>query len=365
MKILQVINSLETGGAEKLLLETMPLYRQKGIEMDILLLNDKKTPFYRQLEASGCCKIYHTLSSTSVYSPKHITRIGHYLKQYDIAHVHLFPAQYWTVLAKKWKRSKTKLIFTEHSTTNRRLENQLLKKIDKVLYKYYDHTICITEQIQDILYRHTGLDRARLPVIHNGVNLNQIQNATILEKKSIHPALNKEDILLLQVARFFAPKDQPTLIRSLQYLPARVKVLFVGEGDTKESCEALVTELSLSDRVFFLGQRMDVPNLLRSVDMIVLSSTHEGLSLSSIEGMASGKPFLASNVPGLKEVVSGAGILFESGDPKGLAGQVLRLMADTALYNSTVQACRVRAAQYNIDIMVDKHIALYEQVFKA
>ncbi|RQO31923.1 glycosyltransferase [Taibaiella sp. KBW10] len=365
MKILQIVNSLGTGGAEKLLLETIPLYCQKGIEMDILLLDDKKTPFYEQLEALNCCNIYHTLHDVSVYSPKHIRQIAKYLKQYDLVHVHLFPAQYWTVLAKKLKAAKTKLIFTEHSSTNRRLEHRWLKKIDKVLYKYYEKIICITAEIQNIIHQHTGLNKERLPVIQNGVNLQQIKHAPVLEKRQIDPTFKDSDVLLIQVAGFREGKDQGTLVKSLQHLPEQVKVLLVGDGVTRPKIEDLVASLHLQDRVFFLGQRMDVPSLLKSSDIIVLSSDFEGLSLSSIEGMASGKPFVASNVPGLREVVSGAGILFERANERALAEIIQKLSSDKELYAQTVRNCEARAGQYNIDTMVDKHIALYEQVVKA
>jgi hypothetical protein len=97
MKVLQIINSLGTGGAEKLLLDTIPRYVAQGIEMDILLLDSKKTPFFQQLEALKCCNIYHAAKDNSVYSPRHIRAIIPFLKKYDLAHVHLFPAQYWTV----------------------------------------------------------------------------------------------------------------------------------------------------------------------------------------------------------------------------------------------------------------------------
>lgn len=362
MRVLQIINSLGTGGAEKLLLDTIPKYVSQGIKMDILLLDDKKTPFYEQLADTGCCTIYHSPKGKSVYDPRHIRTIMPYLKKYDVVHVHLFPAQYWTVLAKKASGAKTALIFTEHNTTNRRLEHPLLRRIDKLLYRYYDHSICITSEIRDILMQHTGLPADRFPVIQNGVDLEQIRLAKDMPKGQIHPSLNEEDILLIQVAGFREQKDQPTLIRSLTHLPAHVKLLLVGDGITRAACEALVASLHLEDRVLFLGQRIDVARLLKSSDIAVLSSYNEGLSLSSIEGMASGKPFVASNVPGLKEVVAGAGLLFERGDDVQLADLITRLLSDRGYYEQTSLACQQKAAQYDINRMVSKHIALYESV---
>lgn len=126
MKILQIVNSLGTGGAEKLLLDTIPLYVDKGIQMDILLLWDNDLPFTKALEKLSCCKIHILKKSGNykhIYNPLSVFKIRKILKDYDIAHVHLFPAQYFTVFANILNGNKTKLLFTEHSTSNKRLQN--------------------------------------------------------------------------------------------------------------------------------------------------------------------------------------------------------------------------------------------------
>jgi len=93
----------------------------------------------------------------------------------------------------------------------------------------------------------------------------------------------------------------------------------------------------------------------------VLSSHHEGLSLSSLEGMASGRPFIASNVPGLKEIVEGYGFLFEKGDSKVLSDLVKKFIADTGFSNEVSKKCVSRAKMFNIKLMVDKYIKLYKE----
>lgn len=361
MKILQIINSLGTGGAEKLLLETIPLYRKKGVEMDILVLNGTDYPFMKELRVQDNCTIY-SLGFKSVYNPVHIFKIIPYLKKYDIVHVHLFPAQYWVVIAKLISFSKTKLFFTEHSTSNRRLRHYFLKHINRFFYINYNKIICITDDVFEILKKHTLLQSAQFSVIENGVNLEKFKVANSIARDCFFEQTNEDYRLLIQVSSFHAPKDQSVLIRSLQYLPSTVKLLLVGDGVLRKECEDLVQELKLIDRVLFLGIRNDIPQLLRTVDIIVLSSKYEGLSLSSIEGMASGRPFIASNVPGLSDVVGGAGILFEAGNAQELAVRIKELLDDKTLYEETVKACQVRASQYDIHKMIDEHIALYESI---
>lgn len=359
LKVLQIINSMSTGGAEKLILDTVPLYRKLGVEMDVLLFDGTQFPFYIKLEETKCCTIF-SLGLKSVYNPIAIFKIIPYLRKYDAIHVHLFPAQYYVVLAKLLSFSKTKLIFTEHSTTNRRLNNSIFKWIDQFIYRGYDKIICITIPVQKIVLAHTKLPISRTNLILNGVAISEYNNSISYSKLDLN--CQDSDKIIIQISSFQEPKDQPTLIKSLLHLPQEVKLLLVGDGVLKNSCEDLVSQLGLQHRVFFLGVRTDVPRLLKTADIVVLSSKYEGLSLSSIEGMASGKPFIASNVPGLSEVVSGAGVLFTQGDEKELAQKIMELFNDEKLYQAVAKSCEIRANQYDIKKMVTQHISLYESL---
>lgn len=358
MKILHIINSLATGGAEKLILETLPLYNAQEITADLLVLNGTAHPFLTKLQSLKCCKIF-SLGTSSVYNPLHIFKIISYLKKYDMVHVHLFPAQYWVVIAKLISFSKTKLIFTEHNTSNRRLENPIFRFIDRYIYRFYTAVVCITPEIKTLLLNHTGLSETTFYVIENGVNLSIIKNATASQKSEINDTLNEADNILIQVAAFREQKDQKTLIKAMLLLPECCKLILVGVGPLKVECETLVADLGLQNRVLFLGARMDVPELLKMADIVVLSSKYEGLSLSSIEGMASGSPFVASDVPGLTEVVKGVGILFPQGDETLLAKEISALINDPEYYKTVALACQQRAADYDIHKMVDQHLTLY------
>ena len=318
MKILQIINSLESGGAEKLLLDTIPIYRKKGIEVDLLVLNGSSYPFLEKLKELECCSIY-SLGFNSVYNPFLIFKIIPFLKKYDIAHVHLFPSQYWVVLAKIFSFSKIKLIYTEHSNSSNRVRNKLFRIFDFLFYKPFSKVICISEKVEEVVKKHTLTPSSRIEIINNGVSIEEIKKCSANDRFDFFPNSNEKTKLLLQVSSFKFPKDQNTLIRALSFLSDDVKLLLVGEGNLQQHCKDLAKELKVFDRVLFLGTRIDVPQLLKMCNIVVLSSAYEGLSLSSIEGMASGKPFIASNVPGLSDIVGGAGVLFTFEDEKELA----------------------------------------------
>lgn len=361
MKVLQVINSLDTGGAEKLLLETIPLYNKKGIEVDLLLLNGKTTPFLETLKAINCCKIYAI--GTSAYNPFHVFRMIPFLRKYDIAHVHLFPSQYWIVLAKMLSFSKIKIVVTEHSTTNPRIANYFLSILDRFIYKFYDKIVCITNDVYQIIVKHLNEPKSKCLVIENGVELQNIYDAQPYSKRMICSLFTEQDVLLVHIASFNKHKDQQTAIKALKHLPDNIKLIFVGNGLLKVNCEDFAKELDLINRVLFLGNRTDVPQLLKTADISILSTNGEGFSLVAIESMAAGIPFIGSDVPGMINVKD-AGILFEKGNAEELAFYIRKLIDEKDFYESIVNSGKRRAEQFDIEFMVDKHILLYKTILE-
>lgn len=358
-RILQVINNLITGGAEKLVSDSILLLQNKGVDVDLLLINGSETPLLEKLRISGSGQVY-SLSNGSIYNPVYILKLMKYLKEYDLVHVHLFPSLYWVALAKLLSRSKTKLVYTEHSTTNRRRKNIFFKIIDKIIYRQYDKIVTISDEVNENLKKHLAIDSSNIKLIYNGIDIRHFRNAKPYSKSRFFGDV--DDKFLIQVSSFREQKDQPTLIKSLTLLPDEVKLLLVGDGKSINECKQLAERLNVSNRVKFLGIRMDVPQLLKTADIVVLSSYHEGLSLSSIEGMSSGNPFISSDVPGLRDIVSGAGLLFERGNEKELAALIQRLINDPTYYSVIAERCLRRAKNYEIGRMIDQYVTVYDNV---
>lgn len=367
MKILQVINSLATGGAEKLLLDTVPLYRKLGIEMDVLVFLDNDFMFMHELKKLDCCNIFILKKSTNykhIYDPRHIFKIAKLLKQYDIAHVHLFPAQYFVVIANFLNGNKCKLIFTEHNTSNTRMASAIFSKIDQFIYKGFKKVVAITDDVNLVLQQYLNSNLEKIVTIENGVDLAEVKRAAALNRNELIPTLKTDDKLLVQVGGFRVQKDQDTIIKALQFLPDNFHLLLVGDGERKSILEALVVELRMENRVHFLGVRKDVFSMLKVIDYVVVSSHWEGFGLAAVEGMGASKPVLASNVKGLNDVVGGAGILFEKGNAKEFAKNIIKLDTDPIFYKMILASCEERALKFDIKVMVDKHIFLYQNVLK-
>ena len=358
MKRLMVINNLATGGAEKLLLESIPKYKVQGVIVDLLLLNGKSYPFLDELREISDCKVI-SLGEGSVYNPALIFRLTKHLKNYDIVHTHLFPSLYWVVFASWLSFSKVKLVYTEHSTSNRRRNKLILKMLDRIIYSGVDKIITIADEVDFNLKKHLRTKESKFILINNGIDLKKFEEAIPYEKSKFFRPL---DTILIQVSSFREQKDQATLIRSIAILPENFKLLLVGDGPLKNDLETLVATLKLENRVKFLGIRNDIPRLLKTADASVLSSFHEGLSLSSIEGMAVGKPFIASNVPGLREIVDGYGLLFKKGDELDLANTLKNLFQDKKRYEEISKSCYSRAQDFSIEKMINKHIELYKNL---
>ena len=287
----------------------------------------------------------------NVYNPLNIFRIIKYIKDYDIIHTHNTACQYFVPLAKLLSSAKCKLFTTEHNTFNRRREFLLFKFIDKIIYKRYYGIISISKKATENLKLFIG-NKFNVETIENGINISKYACINTIE---FIPAKK----IITMVAGFRQQKDQDTLLQALSLLPNNYKLWLVGDGERREALINLVEELKLTERVRFLGIQSDIPQILEQSHIVVLSSHWEGLSLSSIEGMASGRPFIASDVDGLREIVGGHGILFPHQDSRSLANEIKSLCENNERYQKIAHLCQERAKQFDIDIMAKKYNQLY------
>lgn len=350
LRILHVITNLQTGGAEKLMVDLLPAFRDKGFQVELAIFDGADTPFLQALERQGI-KIHKFSIGGSVYSPVHILRLRRLMRNFDIVHTHNTSPQYFAALAALGTHKR--LVTTEHNTFNRRRSYKIFKLIDSFIYKKYSYVICISDAAKDSLENFIGRNKTVIQTIYNGVNTDFFIEA---ENKE---SLQRDEKRILMVAAFRQQKDQPTLIRALTHLPSEFHLYLAGDGEFRPSCEALARDLSISDRTHFLGLRSDIPSLLHKSDYVVMSSHYEGLSLSSVEGMCSGSPFIASDVNGLREVVAGHGILFPEGDDCALANIILDLDSDPQKYSDIANRCICRAREFDISRMIDAYSNLY------
>lgn len=348
MRILHVITTLYTGGAERLIVDLLPRFKAARNEVELLVFNSKDTPFAEKLRRSGIT--IHFLNCKKVYSPLNIFRLKKFLGNYDIIHTHNTACQFYVALAARLFGCKAKLFTTEHNTTNRRRHIPLMKYVDRLMYRCYDHIISVSEATTVNLRNHIG-NSFNITTINNGINLDRFARTCRLKTDCIR---------LVMVAAFRPQKDQDTVVRAMRLLPLNVRLILVGEGNRRPIVTKLAQDLHVDDRVTFTGVSTNISEILTSCDIVVLSSHWEGFGLAAVEGLASGRPIVASNVDGLKDIVGNAGLFFTPGDEKTLAKNVLKLISDNKLYNSLSEKALHRAELYDINKTAKKYLAIYE-----
>lgn len=345
MKILHVITSLEVGGAQKLLTELLPL-QANSENVTLLVYKRVYNDFEKAVEQNSIRII--SLEENNFYNPKVIIRMRKIFKDYDIVHAHLFPTLYWASLAARGL--KTKLIYTEHSTFNSRRNKWYFKPIERFMYKKYDKIISISRQTQEALTLWLGENDERFIIIENGVDTKKFS----LIKSPVIPES------LIMVSRFATSKDQETVIKAMKYINKKAKLRLVGDGENRINCEKIAKELGLSDRIQFMGARSDIAELISSSYIGIQSSKWEGFGLTAVEIMSCGKPVVASDVEGLKQVVEGAGLIFKCGNVIELADIINNLLNDKEYYNKISDKCLQRAQKYDISVMSQKYLSVYK-----
>jgi len=352
MKILYLINNLSNGGAEKLLSDLLPSLKSE-FDIEVLLLNNENnTEKYITILRNSDIKVSF-LSQKQVGFIGLICRLFTYVKgsKFDLIHVNLFPAFYCAIITKILLKN-IKLIYTEHTTTNRRSETVYGRLLDQIVYLFYDKIIAISNDVRSSLILRR-VNSKRIIVIENGIDLLKFNPFCIKEKK-----LRK----IGMAGRLCHPKDQATIIRSLRQLPENIQLLLAGTGTDSTKLVKLATDLGVIKRIFFLGIVTNIREYYESIDIHICSSKFEGFGLSAVESMAVGIPTIASDVPGLREVVSGGGQLFQYGDDKKLSSLILELYEKDEIYKQYSQMGIKKAQEYDITNMSNRYKSLYQNI---
>ena len=366
MRILQVITSLDMGGAETLVVNLIPRLQVLGNTVDLCVFNGTETPLTQRLKKE-CPQTKIYALGHGVYNPLYIFKLVKIMKNYDIVHTHNSSPQLFVAIANLF--CSQKLVSTEHNTSNRKRNWKWYRPIESWMYSRYNHVICISKIAEEKLREYMGgkwlVESSNkyksITTINNGIDVNTISEAEPC-KELLDLKESRKSILM--VAGFRKQKNQDTIIRALTLLDIeKYEVWFAGIGERMEEVKQLALSLGVSDRVRFLGLRTDIPNVLRAADVIVMSSHWEGLSLSNVEGMSAHKPFIASDVNGLKEVTKGYGLLFPHEDAKVLAEEINRLASDEAYYNEIAERCYNRALEFDISNTVSGYADVYKNIF--
>ena len=349
------------GGAEALLVALTSQQVKHGHSVRIVTLIKPNVDFNVAKARAAGVEVVHLKEGGSCYDLRLIFRIIPYFKDCDVVNVHLTPAIHWAGLAKMLSCSKVPMVVTIHSTNGHKKLDKAFRAIDRFFYKhYYKEVIACADKVNETFCgRFPGLKVSTIP---NGVDISGNIEAEPYTKQELC-GVSEDVFLVTMVARFAWMKRQDTVVEAISKLPEKFNAVFVGgDGGEMQRVKNLCRELKVEDRMHFLGLRSDVPRILKTSDVNVMSSDFEGLSISSIEGMASGKPFVASDVNGLREVVGGVGALFENKNSVQLAEVLLRLEEDKNYYEQIAASCRNEAMKYDIKECCENYMTVYNRI---
>ena len=358
MRVLHVINSMQGGGAENLLFEMLPRLKDNTDNIAAITLLEQWTKRHQYLEELGID--VKALGARTKYSIPVMRRLYNEFRkgQYDVIHSHLFPSQYFVALLPQ----DGKFFFTtEHNTYNRRRNHAFFKLTDKKVYSRYHKIICISKAAARSLQTWLPEIRHKTSVIYNGKDFERYTHIKTVKKDE--KGFKDNVPLVISVASLTDQKNHVTLIRAVAELPD-VQLLIVGNGPLRNQLQALSHSLGLDKRVHFLGYREDIPELLALADVFVMSSKWEGFGLAAVEAMAAGTPVIASDVPGLDEVVEHgkSGLLFPPQDTSGLAKNIRLLINDENERQKMVEGGKKRAHSFRIERTVLEYMDLYKSV---
>jgi glycosyltransferase involved in cell wall biosynthesis len=246
--------------------------------------------------------------------------------------------------------------------------NRKRRLICRVLGRFTDLSLAVSQGVRDYLLAQVGLDPAKVRVVANGVDIAAIDAARPGPLVRRELGLPEDSPVIGLVGRLdHWGKGHRELFTAMAGLKERhaVHALIVGGGRRMDEVQALAAGLGLAGQVHFLGPRRDVPDLLNAMDIFVLPSHGEGVSLALLEAMAAGKPVIATAVGGLPELVTEGktGLLIPPRDAAALARALARLLSDPVLARQLGTNARAHVREhFSLDRLGREINEIYEEL---
>lgn len=358
-KIVFVIPNLEYGGAQKMLVHILRCisyekYKPYVVVRDYPLNNSLE----EELKTMPIFLIFLKLGKPSSLN----ARLKGYLRfeksinniEPDLIHVHLESIYSYTYAIVH----KIPIVTTIHSWPDR-IAGKRMQIYTRILsFKRRLWIVgcadCVSNRLREIF---ACLDR-RISTIYNPVCLDEFK----IEKKE-----NESDFVYLHIGRLTAIKNQRLLINTFSEIltvKEKSKLLIVGSGELEIQLRRLVDDLGISDKVFFLGNRSDIPKLLTNANVMVMTSDSECCPMVILESMAAGTPVISTEVGGVPELIQDCGILVPKGDSHALKMAMISVQEDQNRMKQLELNSRICANNYADNVITKQYEALYDMILK-
>ncbi len=235
--------------------------------------------------------------------------------------------------------------------------------------KGIDSIIAVSSGVKKVLIE-SGMDARVIDVVPDGIDLLSLEDKKKSDYLQREFSFAQDDYLVGIVAHLVDHKGHKYLIEAakiLKYKAPNIKIIIVGEGPLLTELTRQAKDIHVDDMVFFLGFRADVPKILSSLDLFVLSSHLEGMGSSIMDAMVYSLPVVATNVGGIPEVVvdGKTGLLVPPRQPKALAEAILKLYANPSLSLKFGKlGCEVVHQKFSSESMANKILEIYIRLAK-
>jgi glycosyltransferase involved in cell wall biosynthesis len=363
-KVLHILDSLNRGGAETMELD---LCRNAAANrLDLTFVATGGGDLEQEFHNSGVDFI--RFNRRLPVDLRLASRLRQLIKERGIGVVHCHQPVEALHLYLATRGSDVKRVLTLHGVYAGAKNDLALKFV----LPRMDARVVLGKDLAAWLVKEQGID-ANLGFvrINNGVDSARLLST----RRTLRSELGLADnaTLLGMIANFYADrrKDQLTVCKALPKLFARnptAQFVFVGSSAGAQTlfdeCVDLCRQQKISDRVHFLGQRADIPDVLNSLDLFVLSSRWEGSPIAVMEAMMMGIPTVLSDIEPLKEVSGGGkyAVLFGEGDADDLASKLIQLAGEPETCSRLAGEARQWAmSQFSIE----SHISNLKQLYSA
>lgn len=366
LNLMHIVFCLDVGGLEYLVLNLIKKLNKAKYNVSICSLSAKGKLEEKFIKMG--IKVYHIEKSRGIDYLLYFKLASLLRKnQIDIIHTHNPAPWFYGVVAGKLAGIKA-AVHTEHSYLF--AEQKRLMLAERLLSKITETIVSDSDKVTDFLVKKLGIHEERITTIVNGIDIDKFKIVVDVMAKKTEFGIAEDSLVIGNVARLEPVKNHLYLLdvfsKVIRSFPKAVLVI-VGGGSQFEILKLKAVELGIKNKVFFLGVRDDIPELLGLFDIFALTSINEGISLSLLEAMAAGRPIVATNVGGNPDVVvdGKTGFLLPLKDSEKMAEKIVSLLSNKELSIRMGEAGLKRAEQlFSLDRMVKNYENIYDHCFE-
>jgi len=379
-KKLRVLHVLEAtiGGTKKHILQLLRNMPKERYDQS-LLCSTLRTPSFQpeveRLRAEGF-KVYVIRMQRDISPISDVmafARLWKHLlgRKYDIVHAHSSKAGILARLAAALAGVET-VIYSPHGyafiSEPPGLRLLFYKLAEKAAARVTDMTVAVSRSELEAALEANVCRPDRIRVIENGLSEEEMKLPRTRSAKRTELGVCRGELLVGSVGRLSTQKNMKAFIEAASTIALtrrNVKFVIAGLGPELLALERQVIDLRVAQQVMLLGEVDDVSSLYAAMDVFVLPSLWEGLPYALLEAMAVGKPVVATDVPGTRDVVQNErnGLLVPPGNPAALAAAIERLLNDEALRRRLGRAAMSSVRdRFRLDRMIAEMDALYQQI---